>query len=122
MLTAGGPRINQTQSIPRRPDVPGRRSRTASNTVLAAVRLMKLSWNTGFIMLTLEGCRQRRKRLWDRVDSAVDWIVIADPQHLVYLANYFQSPFIFRSTNGAALLVLGRDGSATLVCDNQLKI
>jgi len=73
-------------------------------------------------MLTLEGCRQRRQRLWDRVDGSVDWIVIADPQHLVYLANYFQSPFIFRSTIGAAILVLGRDGSATLVCDNQLRM
>jgi Xaa-Pro aminopeptidase len=39
----------------------------------------------------------------------------------MYFANYYQSPFIFRSTNGAALLILGADGSSVLVADNMLR-
>jgi Xaa-Pro aminopeptidase len=73
-------------------------------------------------MLTAEGCRIRRGRLWDRLPAPPDWIVLADPQHLVYFANYWQSPFVFRSANAAALLILGRDGSSVLVCDNMLQV
>ena len=50
-------------------------------------------------MLTAEGCRARRRRLWDALPAGPDWIVIADPSQLMYFANYFQSPFVFRSTN-----------------------
>jgi Xaa-Pro aminopeptidase len=47
--------------------------------------------------------------------------LIADPAHLVYLAGYWPSPFEFRSTDGGALLILGSDGTSTLVADNLLE-
>lgn len=71
-------------------------------------------------MLTAEGCRARRQRLWDRLPDRPDWIVIADPEFQMYLANYFHSPFVFRTTNAGTMLILGADGSCTLVCDNFL--
>ena len=73
-------------------------------------------------MLTAEGCRARRQRLWGRLAAPPDWIVLANTQHLVYFANYWQSPFVFRSTNAAAMLILGRDGSSLLVADNVLQV
>lgn len=69
-------------------------------------------------MLTAEGCRLRRQRFWERLDPQPDWVIVADPQHLMYFANYFQSPFQFRSTNAGAVLLLGADGSSILVADN----
>lgn len=69
-------------------------------------------------MLTADGCRARRQRLWRRLAAPPDWIVLAHPRHLVYFANYWQSPFVFRSVNAAATLILGRDGSSVLVADN----
>jgi len=71
-------------------------------------------------MLTAAGCRARRERLWDRLSDRPDWIVIADPQHQMYFANYFHTPFVFRTTNAGSLLILGSDGSSILVCDNFL--
>lgn len=68
-------------------------------------------------MLTASGCETRRKRLFDRVPN-VDWIAISDPASLVYFANFCPSPFVFNSQGAAAMLVLGRDGSAVLVADN----
>jgi Xaa-Pro aminopeptidase len=68
-------------------------------------------------MLTSLGCETRRKRLFDRVPNT-DWIVISDPASLVYFASFCPSPFVFNSQGAAALLVLGRDGSAVLVADN----
>lgn len=72
-------------------------------------------------MLTAAGCRRRRDRLWDQLDPRPDWVLIADPQHLVYLANYYPSPFVFRGVNSGAVLILGADGSSILAGDNQLK-
>jgi Xaa-Pro aminopeptidase len=72
-------------------------------------------------MLTAQGCKVRRQRLWDRLNPKPDWIVIADPQHLVYFANYYQSPFVFRSNDAGAMLLLGQDGSSILVADNLLQ-
>lgn len=69
-------------------------------------------------MLTAKGCRERRERLWDRLDEKPDWIVISAPQHLVYFANFYLSPFVFRSSNAGGVLILGKDGSSTLICDN----
>ncbi len=69
-------------------------------------------------MLTAEGCRGRRERLWRALDAQPDWIVIRDPQHLMYFAGYYQSPFEFRTTNAGAILVLGADGTSILVADN----
>jgi Xaa-Pro aminopeptidase len=73
-------------------------------------------------MLTATGCKTRRDRLWSRLDPKPDWILISDPQHQMYFANYFQSPFIFRSTNAAAVLILGADGTSILVADNMLRM
>lgn len=75
-------------------------------------------------MLTAEGCTERRRRLWEAVrseHSGVEWIVVAQPRHLIHLANYHPSPFEFRSQNAAALLVLERDGTATLLGDNVIE-
>lgn len=72
-------------------------------------------------MLTREGCLARRKRLFQRLDDAAEWVVLCEPTNLVYFANYFQSPFVFRSAGASAVLILGADGSSVLVCDNQLR-
>ena len=72
-------------------------------------------------MLTREGCLARRQRLWNALDEKPDWILISDPQHLTYLANYWPSPFVFRTANARALLALGRDGSAVLFADSMVR-
>ncbi len=69
-------------------------------------------------MLTEEGCRARRQRLWNETASHVEWIVISEPRHLIYFANFAPSPFVFNSQGAAGALLLGRDGSAVLVADN----
>jgi len=68
-------------------------------------------------MLTAEGCAARRKRLWDNLPSSCDVLILADPQHLIYFANYAQSPFVFRAADAGALLIL-EPHKATLVSDN----
>ncbi len=72
-------------------------------------------------MLTATGCRARRQRLWDRLPDKPDWIILSDPSSLIYFANYYPSPFVFRSNDAAALLILGADGSSTLIADNLLE-
>ena len=72
-------------------------------------------------MLTAEGCRCRRQRLWNSLPEQIDWALIADPKHLVYFANYRQSPFSFRSNDAGAVLILGRDGSSVLVADQMVQ-
>jgi Xaa-Pro aminopeptidase len=68
-------------------------------------------------MLTAEGCVARRRRLWKALPGPCDLLIVADPAHLVYFADYVQSPFTFRAVDAAALLVLSPAG-ATLVADN----
>ena len=68
-------------------------------------------------MLTKDGCLTRRARLWNAVPSNVEWLLIADPRHVKYLANYWIPPFSF-SGGERALLLLERDGKATLLGDN----
>jgi Xaa-Pro aminopeptidase len=87
----------------------------------AGLPTMILSSPGDWLMLTPAGCRARRQRLWQRLDPALEWILIADPQHLLYFANYWQSPFVFRSNDAGAVLILGRNGSSTLVADNLLQ-
>jgi Xaa-Pro aminopeptidase len=70
-------------------------------------------------MLTAEGCTARRKRLWDSLPAPVDFLVLADPSHLVYFANYAPSPFVFRTVESGALLLLEPE-RATLVADDML--
>ncbi|MHC5538128.1 M24 family metallopeptidase, partial [Singulisphaera rosea] len=68
-------------------------------------------------MLTAEGCASRRERLWKSLPAACDVLILGDPQHLIYFANYAQSPFVFRSMDAGAILIL-EPGKATLVSDN----
>lgn len=69
-------------------------------------------------MLSERGCQARRDRLWKAVPADVSWVVINEPAHLVYLANFAPSPFVFNSQNARAGLILGRDGSTCLIADN----
>jgi Xaa-Pro aminopeptidase len=71
-------------------------------------------------MLTAEGCAARRKRLWDALPQPCDALVLADPQSLVYFANFYLTPFVFRSGDGGGFLVLEPD-RATLVADSMVK-
>lgn len=68
-------------------------------------------------MLTKEGCLTRRARLWAVVPNDVEWLLIADPRHVKYLANFWIPSFSF-SGGERALLLLERGGKATLLGDN----
>ena len=72
-------------------------------------------------MLSAEGCRQRRQRLWQQLDPKPesDHLRLADPIHLIYLANFFVDPFSLGGGFGGFLL-LRKDGHATLIHDNRL--
>ena len=72
-------------------------------------------------MLTSEGCRQRRLRLWEQLDPKPDsdHLRLADPIHLMYLANFHVDPFSLGGGFGGFLLVRS-DGHATLIHENKL--
>jgi Xaa-Pro aminopeptidase len=72
-------------------------------------------------MLTAAGCRARRKRLFDRIDSRLDgpYLLLNDPIHLSYLANFWVDPFSLGAGFGGYLLIR-RDGHATLFHDNRV--
>jgi Xaa-Pro aminopeptidase len=70
-------------------------------------------------MLTAEGCASRRTRLWEALPAQCDFLVVGDPSHLIYFANYVPSPFVFRTVESGALLLLEPD-RATLVADDML--
>jgi Xaa-Pro dipeptidase len=72
-------------------------------------------------MLSAEGCRQRRQRLWQQLEPKPDGdaLLLADPLHLMYLANFWVDPFSLGADFGA-YLYLRRDGQATLIHDNRL--
>ncbi len=70
-------------------------------------------------MLTREGCAARRERLWNAVPQECDVLIVGDPSHLIYFASYSPSPFVFRTTESGALLLL-QPGRATLVADDML--
>lgn len=72
-------------------------------------------------MLTAEGCRQRRVRLWQQLNPAPegDHLVLGDPIHLMYLANFFVDPFSLGAGFRGYLLVR-KDGHAKLIHDNRL--
>jgi Xaa-Pro aminopeptidase len=69
-------------------------------------------------MLSAAGCAARRRRLWDSLPDAPDWVLVTEPRRLMYFANYFASPFVFRSANSQALLALSRDGASILIADS----
>ncbi|MCY2963701.1 MAG: Xaa-Pro peptidase family protein [Planctomycetota bacterium] len=68
-------------------------------------------------MLTLAGCVERRNRLWDRLPASVEWVLVADPRHVYYLSGFLVQPLSF-SVNERGLLLLERNGPATLLADN----
>lgn len=72
-------------------------------------------------MLTADGCRRRRARLRNELPQQPDWILLHSPRNLTYFANYYASPFLFRSQNSGAMLLLGADGSSLLIADNLLE-
>jgi Xaa-Pro aminopeptidase len=70
-------------------------------------------------MLTAEGCAARRGRLWKSLPAPCDLLIVGEPSHLIYFANYAPSPFVFRTVESGALLLL-EPGRATLVADDML--
>lgn len=68
-------------------------------------------------MLTQEGCLARRRRLWEALPAGVEWCLIADPRHVQYFAGFWVQPLSF-SGGERGLLLLERDGQATLMADN----
>ena len=69
------------------------------------------------MMLTREGCLTRRRRLWEALPESVEWVLVADPRHVQYLANFWVQPLSF-SGGERGLLLLERGGRATLLADN----
>ena len=71
-------------------------------------------------MLTAEGCRRRRERLWAKLDPPpeTDYLLLSDPIHLVYFANYWVDPI---SLGGGfpGYLMLRKDGHAKLLHENR---
>jgi Xaa-Pro aminopeptidase len=72
-------------------------------------------------MLTAEGCRERRRRLWERLDPKPesDHLRLSHPIDLMYFANFYEDP-ISSSADFGGFLLLRRDGHATLIYDNRL--
>ncbi len=68
-------------------------------------------------MLTKEGCLARQQRLWDAVPADVEWLLVADPRHVLYLSNFLVQPLSF-SGGERGLLLLERGGRSTLIGDN----
>lgn len=68
-------------------------------------------------MLTREGCLARQKRVWDLVPADVEWLLVADPRHLQYLANFAVQTLSF-SGGERGWLLLQRGGGSTLLGDN----
>jgi Xaa-Pro aminopeptidase len=71
-------------------------------------------------MLTLEGCRERRARLWKRLPEEITWVLIGDQRHVQYFSNFRINPFSF-SSDQKSLLLMTRDGKAILLADNFAK-
>src|SRR5438034_7681043 len=71
-------------------------------------------------MLSAEGCQRRRERLWQQVDPKPegDYLLLADPIHLMYLANFWIDPFSL-GTDFGAFLLLRKDGHVTLIYDKR---
>jgi Xaa-Pro dipeptidase len=67
-------------------------------------------------MLTAEGCRGRRRRLWQQLDPLppTDYLLLGDPIHLTYLANYWVDP-ISLGTDFHAYLLVRKDGHGKLL-------
>ena len=64
-------------------------------------------------------CRASRAALGGACRAACDVLIVGDPSHLIYFAGYAPSPFVFRTVESGALLLL-EPGRATLVADDML--
>lgn len=69
-------------------------------------------------MLTAEGCRTRRQRFLDELKPTHP-VVLADPMHLRYFAN-FHVEAMSQVADFGGLLVVRPGGHATLIHDNKL--
>lgn len=71
-------------------------------------------------MLTAEGCRRRRERLWAKLDPPAesDYVLLSDPIHLVYFANYWVDP-ISLGAGFPGYLMIRKDGHAKLLHDDR---
>jgi Xaa-Pro aminopeptidase len=67
-------------------------------------------------VLTADGCRSRRERLWQQLEPfpESDYLLLSDPIHLTYLANYWADP-ISLGTHFPAYLLVRKDGHAKLL-------
>ncbi len=72
-------------------------------------------------MITAEGCRERRERLWASLRPKPGHILLAEPIHLAWLTGFYVSPFVFRTQSAPAYLLLDAGGASTLVADNILR-
>ncbi|MCI0684709.1 MAG: Xaa-Pro peptidase family protein [Gemmataceae bacterium] len=72
-------------------------------------------------MLTAEGCRARRQRLWESLNPPpdADYLLLSDPIHLMYLANFWVDP-ISLGAGFPGYLLVRNDGHAKLLHDNRL--
>ena len=70
-------------------------------------------------MLTASGCQTRRERLRQAVGDQVAELVIGDPVHLRYLANFHVDPFSLGADFGG-FIVIRPDGHTTLYHDRRL--
>src|SRR5947209_3178587 len=72
-------------------------------------------------MLTADGCWARRNRLCQALGDQFPFpaLVLSDPIHLRYLANFYVDPFSLGADFGG-ILVIRPDGQATLYHDKRL--
>ena len=71
-------------------------------------------------MLTQAGCLARRARSWEAVPTACEWVLIADPRHVLYLSNFWIHPLSF-SAGERCWLLLERDGKARTKTTNSVQ-
>jgi hypothetical protein len=70
-------------------------------------------------MITAEGCRARRLRLWERLDlPGVKHLMLVDPVHVRYFANAYVTP-ISLGADDLVAVEMHRDGSAVLYHENK---
>lgn len=72
-------------------------------------------------MLTAEGCSERRRRLWSLLDPPPesDHLILSDPIHLCYLANFWVDP-ISLGAGFPAYLIVRKDGRAKLLHEDRV--
>lgn len=72
-------------------------------------------------MLSADACRRRRQRFLEKIRPNLggESLLLGDPIHLMYLANFFVTPFSLGGGFGG-LLRLEPDGETTLFHDNRL--